>query len=505
MRHATDAVGKGREPCISRAATRARHLAARREAGAEGPPGRRGAPLTAALRCNLPRPPGEHDDFTSAVYSHGCVALQPASPHAAPLPVARNDYYPNPARPLVATVEQSDHVTVSDDQVAVNGFTTEVREIVEYFGTLTESSSLDRKLEDALRMGVMAITATGTAQNVGRVEKEFEVLKMGFDQKIDSIFGERGQVAEIIAKHFGEDGQVAEIIAKHFGEDGQVAEIIAKHFGEDGKLLGELLNPNKPDSPLGLLKEDLYRTLGEIRDKLGEQEAARQIAGRGTQKGREFEDRCADGLALAAKASGDALDRTGDEAGLAGASRKGDFVTTLSGSGARVVFEMKDKDRIGMAEIRKELKAAMDNRDAAYGVLVAKKRSSLPDGIGWFNEDVDGATLACAVEDDEGNAVMNGEMVVMAYRWARARASAIAELAASVAPAEGAVDVQGIAQKAKEIGERVAGLSKVRRECTTIENSAEKIRKMVKDAEGDTAASVSAIIESLGGGGRDSQ
>ena len=407
----------------------------------------------------------------------------------------------------MATVEQSshmaagaDHVSVSDDQVAINGFTTEVREIVEYFGSLSESSSLDRKLEDVLRMGVMAITATGTAQNVGRVEKEFELLKMGFDQKIDSIFGEKGQVAEIIAKHFGEDGQVAEIIAKHFGEDGQVAEIIAKHFGEDGKLLEELLNPNKEDSPLGLLKGDLHRTLGEIRDKLGEQEAARQIAGRGTQKGRDFEDRCAGGLVLAAKASGDALERTGDEAGLAGASKKGDFVATLGGSGARVVFEMKDKDSIGMTEIRKELKAAMDNRDATYGVLVAKKRSSLPDGVGWFNEDADGATLACAVEDDEGNAVMNGEMVVMAYRWARARAGAIAAEAAGSAPAEGAVDVQAIAQKARDIGERVAGLSRARRECTTIEKSTGKIRDMVKEAEDDAAAGVAAIIESLDGG-----
>ena len=392
----------------------------------------------------------------------------------------------------MATVEQSshvaaggDHVSVSDDQVEISGFTTEVREIVEYFGSLPESSSLDRKLEEVLRMGVMAITATGAAQSVGRVEKEFELLKMGFDQKIDSIFGERGQVAEIIAKHFGEDGQVAEIIAKH--------------FGEDGKLFGELLNPNKDDSPLGLLKVDLYRTLGEIRDKLGEQEAARQIAGRGTQKGRDFEDRCAGGLALAAKASGDALERTGDEAGLAGASKKGDFVATLGGSGARVVFEMKDKDSIGMSEIRKELKAAMDNRDAAYGVLVARKRSSLPDGIGWFNEDAGGATLACAVEDDEGNAVMNGEMVVMAYRWARARAGAIAAEAAGSAPAEGAVDVQAIAQKAREIGERVAGLSRARRECTTIEKSAGKIKGMVKEAEDDAAACVSAIIESLDG------
>ena len=403
-------------------------------------------------------------------------------------PVGRNGYYPTPERPFVATVEQSEHVTVSDDEVTVDGFTTEVREIVEYFGSLPESSQMDRKLEDALRMGVMAITATGTAQNINHVEKEFELLKMGFDQKIESVFGEKGQVAEIIAKHFGEDGKVAEIIAKH--------------FGEDGKLLNELLNPNKGDSPLGLLRDDLHKALGEIKEKLSAQEAAKRVAAKGTQKGRDFEAWCEEALGVAAKSNGDMLDNTAYRGGSAGAKKKGDIVATLSGTAnAKIVFEIKNKGAIGMPEIIRELREAMDNRDASYGVFVAKSRASLPNTIGWFNEYENGTMLACAVEDKEGNAVLDGEMLIMVYRWARARARAAAEAKNELRPKgrEDAVDTSLVAEKAKSIGDRLEGLSKIRRECTNVKNSSEKIKEMAGEIQSDIKADAGEIIKLLGG------
>ena len=387
-----------------------------------------------------------------------------------PPPPIRNRHIPRAAMRDMASAARADAVFVGDKRVAVNGFETTDAEIVSYFGGLGESENLDRKLEQALRIGILAIRSTGESENVRFVEKAFESLRLAFDQRMDAAFG----------------------------EDGQASAAIARHLGNDGTLVRELFNPDREGSPLHALREDMRRTLGEIRDKLGEQEAARQVAGKGTQKGRKFEEWCADGLNLAAKANADALDRTGDEGGSAGASKKGDFVATLGGSGAKVVFEMKDRDNIRTAEIKRELKEAMDNRDASYGVLVARKRSSLPDNVGWFNEYENGTMLVCAVEDAEGNAVMNGEMVVMAYRWARARAAAAA-LAAGAAAArdKGVVDAQAVAAKAKEIGERVAGMSRAKGECTKIENSAKRIREIAKEAEDGAAAGVAAIITSL--------
>ena len=412
----------------------------------------------------------------------------PGRPKDRRRPAAHNCYYPASGRATMGAAERDDHVIVGDGQVAVNGFTTEVREIVEYFSGLPESSPLDRKLEDALRMGVMAITATGTAQNIDHVEKEFELLKSGFDQKLESVFGERGQVAEIIARHFGEDGQVAEIIARH--------------FGEDGKLLGELLNPNREGSPLGLLKDDLHRALGEIRDKLGAQEAARSVAAKGTQKGRDFEAWCEGVLGLAAKANGDTLVNTSYQSGSTGAGKKGDLVATLSGTAnARIVFEMKDKSAVSLPEISKELRGAMENRDASYGVFVAKNKKSLPEAVGWFSEYDNGSMLACAVEDGEGNAVLDGEMLIMVYSWARARARAAAEARNEVHPKgrENEVDTDLVAEKARDIGERLEGLSKIKRECGNVKKSSEKIKGLADEVQTGIKADAGEIIELLGG------
>ena len=90
-------------------------------------------------------------------------------------------------------------------------------------------------------------------------------------------------------------------------------------------------------------------------------------------------------------------------------------MATLDGGGPRMVFEMKDTAAIGPALIRGELKEAMDNRGAAYGVLAAGSRASLPGSVGWFNE-CDGDKLACAVEDGDGNPAIGGEMIQTAYK-----------------------------------------------------------------------------------------
>ena len=141
---------------------------------------------------------------------------------------------------------------------------------------------------------------------------------------------------------------------------------------------------------------------------------------KGAQKGRRLEEQCKEGLEEATRPYSDAIDPTGDVSGRAGKSKKGDFVATLDGSGKRIVFEMKDVDSIGPTGVRAELKEAMDSRDAAYGVLVARSRASLAGGIGRFNE-YDGNILACALGDAEGNPAMDGGMIGVAYRWARAR------------------------------------------------------------------------------------
>ena len=189
----------------------------------------------------------------------------------------------------------------------------------------------------------------------------------------------------------------------------------------------------------------------------------------------------------------DMVEKTGDTAGRAGRSKKGDFVATLDGSGKRIVFEMKDMSSIGPTRIRNELKEAMDNRGAAYGVLIAKSRASLPDSVGWFNE-YDGNKLVCAIEDGEGSPVMEGEMIQVAYRWARMRVGGAQEARA------GEVDAALIEEKVREISDHVDEAKSIKRECTNIDNSSKKIRGWAESAEKGLKAKIDAVVESLRAG-----
>ena len=372
---------------------------------------------------------------------------------------------------MATTVERADAaVSVSDSRLLVSNLAVSDPEIVSYFGGLAESEQLDRRLEQALRIGVLAITSTSASQNVNFVEKAFDAMRLEFDQKMDSIFDEKGPLSAVIARHFGDDGTV----------------------------IREQLNPDREGSPLHTLRAYLDRTLAEIRDTLNARAAVREEAARGTQKGREFEEWCEAGLSQAARPHSDLVEKTGDVAGRAGKSKKGDFVATLDGGSnggeaRKIVFEMKDVGRIGPAAIKSELKEAMDNRGAAYGVLIARSRSSLHDSIGWFNE-YDGNKLVCAVEDGDGNAALDGGMIQVAYKWARARAGDARETEV------GEVDAALIEKKAKEISDHIGELKSIKRECTNIDKSSENIRGWAESAERGLKAKIDAVVESLRAG-----
>ena len=368
----------------------------------------------------------------------------------------------------MAAAENAGRVDVAGDRLVVRNLEVSDPDVVSYFAGLDDPDQRVQRLEQALRIGVLSIASTGTTQSVDLVERAFKSLGAEFDRKMDAVFDEKGPLSDVIERHFGGDGAV-----------------IREHF-----------NPDREGSPLHALREYLGRSLAEIRDALNAREAAREAAAkeaaRGTQKGRDFEARCGEDLDLAARPYSDVVERTADSSGRAGKSKKGDFVATLDGGGPRIVFEMKDTASIGPAAIRGELKEAMDNRGAAYGVLVARSRASLPGSVGWFNE-YDGNKLVCAVEDEEGNPAIGGDMIQTAYKWARAR------LAGAGAPEAGEADAALMAAKAAEIGEHAAELASIRRECTNIDKSSGKIRGWAESAEKGIKAQVAEIVESLRG------
>ena len=361
----------------------------------------------------------------------------------------------------MATKEQESNIVLNDDKLYLSDLTISDSDVVTFFQNLSESQDLEEKLLQLLRIGITVTRSIGTSENVSYVEKAFENLDSNFSQKLDAAFGDKGQFSEVIKDHFGEDGQI----------------------------IKELFNPNREGSPLHSLKRELDENLDQIKLKLGIDEKVKESEERGTKKGLDFEVECESKLQWIARIHGDKLEATSTTRGKVTGSKKGDFVLTLADIGKKIVFEMKNKSSISQNEIHKELKEAIENREADYGIFVAKNKDSLPKNVGWFNE-YDRNHLICAVENSEGDAKIDGEIIHIAYKWARAR------LRLEVTK-EKTVDASKILEKTAEIQQKIGDLRKIKLQCTNIDKSTEAIRDTAKDTEKEIKRQLEEIADSL--------
>ena len=361
----------------------------------------------------------------------------------------------------MANVEQDNPVIVNGNQVIVKNFLTQDYDIVSYFQNLEESDNLGQKLENALKIGIVAMKSIGVAGNVDFVEKAFDNLDSKFKQNLESAFG----------------------------DDGKFSEVLKDHFGEDGKIIKDLFDPNTVGTPLHTLQLDINRGLSEIRDKLTANTATKEVIEKSPQKGFNFEDECEEKLAWIVDVHSDELIRTSKDVGKLSKSKRGDFVITLGDIGKKIVFEMKNSESITLPGIKTELKEAMENREADYGIFIAKNKKSLPQSVGWFNE-YDGNKLVCAIENNTGDSLIDGEMIHIAYKWARARLQI-----ESIKTKQ--LDPSFIMEKVNIIQKKIEDMKKIKIQCANIDKSTEDIRSTAKYTETEIKRDLEEIIESL--------
>lgn len=371
--------------------------------------------------------------------------------------------------------QREESIIVRNNQMVIRNFQTVDRGIVSYFENLTETDDAEQKLEEVLKMGVIALRSVGVAGDVNYVEKAFENLDAKLKGKLDSALE-------------GLDATLKNELDSAFGDDGQFSGLLKSNFGEDGKMIKVLLDPGRKGSPLYKLREDLEKSLGEIRDKMVANRVIQEAAEKSPQKGLNFEDRCEGNLAQIAKFHSDKLDITKNHPGSVPRSRKGDFVVTLGDTGKNIVFEMKAKS-LSLNDIQEELREAMKNRDAEYGIFVARDTSMLPEGTGCFNE-YDGNQLVCAVENDDGSPIAEGEMILLAYRWARTRLR--------LEPTETtSLDPGYFTAKAEAIRSKIDDLKKIKTNCSGIEKLTSEIRHSIDDASRKIKQELDDITASL--------
>ena len=406
-------------------------------------------------------------------------------------------------------------IRVEDGKFLVESYETSDNEIVSYFSEISPEN-IEDNFTTSLRVGVVALNTIGTTEKIDYIEKAFYKLKNNFDEVliktsaemesqmneifgengvistiIDEQFGEKGALSKIIDEHLGEEGVLSKIIDKYFGEEGTISKIIDEHFGEDGKLIKEVFDPAIKDTPLFNLRSLITDEISRLRKELSIKEAKEEVKAATPLKGYDFEDLCEELVGDIIKAHfGDEFERTTDVIGKLSGSKKGDFVITLSERpDCKIVLETKDRENVTLPKIHKEMKEALENRDAKYGIYVVKWVESLPKGVGCFNE-YQGNHLVCALTSKEHEGIIHPEILNVAVCWARNRALL------EIAEIEG-LDVSLIQEKLKKAMSKLKKFSRIKTECTNVEKSVKTIRFVSDEIRDEINIELEAIRDEI--------
>jgi hypothetical protein len=289
-------------------------------------------------------------------------------------------------------------------------------------------------VERALRIGLTALQSVGVTLNLDAVRAEFdrfsdqsraanEQAAAALEQVLRANFGDGdGRLPRTLESFLGDRGKLKSMVDELFDPRrrdsaiGRIGTMLETYFDGDGSRLAQLLDPTRMNSPLHQFRMEVDNGFKALHEKLVAIEAAQAArAGersRSAAKGGDFEELLEGMLGEIARGANDLLERTGNDAGDAGRSKKGDFVLTLDpdlarGCDLRVVIEAKDR-RMSGREMRDELRAAKTNRDAAAALVVFTPEHA-PTGIAPFDvragdvyavidpADPDAATLQAAV------------------------------------------------------------------------------------------------------------
>src|SRR5918998_1621490 len=305
-------------------------------------------------------------------------------------------------------------------------------------------------LIDAIEIGARVLSREQAEVNADFVRTEFEKVS----REVEGAFTEKARtVAELVGKRVDDvfapgNGHLAKELERLFGAESAVAvqhQLRAVMAEQSAQMRADLLkqfssadahNPladfkagtmaamkraaEQQDHNLKALNEQIAGLKDEVVKLQAEREKQLEVAAehaRSTAKGRPYEEAVFEAVDALARARGDDCDAVGDQPGSGG--RKGDVIVGVDGCAgpprARIVFEAKNS-YVPKNKAVAELDAALEQRDADYGVWVVPSEELLP-GRGAQLREVNGDKLF-VVYDPEDGARLGLEV---AYSLARAR------------------------------------------------------------------------------------
>lgn len=311
-------------------------------------------------------------------------------------------------------------------------------------------ADLAELVEQALEIGARVLDREHAAANTEYVKAEFERQA----REVETQFAERAnavgmQLAQRLDAAFGADtGVVPQLLSKHFGDESTSAvqhqvkalvddllhghrEALARQFTatdasnplaqfQAGAVRAIKTASDQQSENLRAMTETIVHLRGEVAALKADQEkldAVAEEAERGTAKGRTYEQAVGDALTIVAQGRGDCAEAVGDRSESSG--KKGDVIVDLDAQSGpakgRVVFEVKTS-RLSNPDAVRELDAAMEQRSAAFGVLVVPSEDKVPAKMNPLQE-LHGNKLVVTYDADEGSTLA----LETGYALARAR------------------------------------------------------------------------------------
>ena len=295
---------------------------------------------------------------------------------------------------------------------------------------------VDRFVTQMIEIGARVLEREETGAQAEIVKAEFDRLKGDFAERLNRIFGaEEGHVARLLEKHFGDESstavqhrmravmtelatQMREDVRKQLTSDSENNPIVAI---QRASLQVVRDSANQQAEQLRSTNQQLAALRLEVAALRSEREKLEEVAAeveRGTAKGRTYEEAVFEALDAISSAQGDDCDAVGDLKGTGG--KRGDVVIALDACAGpargRIVVEAKNSQRKSKKEALAILDAAMEQRDADYGIFVVACDDQLPAKTSELRE-FNGNKLFVVFDPEDGSRIG----LEFAYKLARAR------------------------------------------------------------------------------------
>jgi hypothetical protein len=345
----------------------------------------------------------------------------------------------------------------------------------------------------AIEIGTRVIESEGTAANVDFVNAKFQEHMAGLAAELSKQL-ESGseELADRISSAFGSDRadsvqqQIREMLIK--ANEHQRTELVRLFNAEEGtnplsdfktavtaKVAESVQRSERQAEALREQVAGLQTEIARLSERTAADELIAEAEEAGTRKGRSFEDLVHAELQSLAEPHDDAAHHVGDTSSESG-GKMGDTVIEVgacNGSAqATIVFEAKNR-KLSKNDAWGELNGAMQERDAAYAVLVVAGEDKIPSGLRELTE-YQGNKMIVVLDRDEPDPLA----LRLVYRYARARV-----LAANATTFE--VDAAGVRAATEEAQSKLKTVNRIRKSLTNITTSAEQARENVDEMVAD--------------------